>query len=106
MVNTTASKGIHKLPNELLVKILGQVPFTVENFYALSDVNDRFRDLVPCPATLLEIGRRQYPELGLLNNLRKVTYIELLGLKSKDARIRLQSALSQTRVTIRQQEKH
>lgn len=89
----TASKGINKLPNELLIKILGHVPFTVENFYALSDVNDEFRDVVACPATLLKIVRRQYPELALLNNLRRVTYVELLGLKSKDARIKIAVSL-------------
>ncbi|KAK5945661.1 hypothetical protein PMZ80_002867 [Knufia obscura] len=80
MVNTTASKGIHKLPNELLVKILGQVPFTVENFYALSDVNDRFRDLVPCPATLLEIGRRQYPD-----DIYRIAWAEVKGCADKIA---------------------
>ena len=85
-------QGIHKIPNELLVKILAFVPFVRpgpliriasppplphSSHSRLKLVDTRFRNTVASAALRLETVRCQFPELTALRNVTSISLAEL-----------------------------
>ncbi|KAK5080637.1 hypothetical protein LTR70_002653 [Exophiala xenobiotica] len=98
---STEPKGIHKIPNELLVKILAFVPFVPPtpsylgkpgafgSHDRLRRVDDRFRDVVHSAALRLQTVRCQLPELAALRGLTAVSPTELVDFSLLDSDVRL-----------------
>lgn len=90
MAATPELKGIHKVPNEILVKIFAFVPFVPSNISSpeqphvpsgshdrLRQVDSRFRNVVDSPALRLETVRYQYPEVAMLRDVTNVFSADL-----------------------------
>ena len=98
---STEPKGIHKLPNELLINILAFVPFVPPtpsyldkpgafgSHDRLRRVDDRFRDVVDSAALRLQTVRCQFPELAALRGLTAVSPTELVDFSLLDSDVRL-----------------
>lgn len=98
---STEPKGIYKIPNELLVKILAFVPFippspsyigkpgAFGSHDQLRQVDDRFRDVIDSAALRLQTVRCQFPELAALRGLTAVSPTELTNFSSLDSDVRL-----------------
>jgi len=98
---STEPKGIHKIPNEILVNILALVPFvppspscpnkpdSLGSHDRLKQVDHRFRDVVDSAALRLQTARRQFPEQAALRGLITVSATELVDISLLDSNIRL-----------------
>lgn len=113
MATSPEPKGIHKIPNEILVKILTIVPYVPEvdgsvdcssnviegqttvrqtpagagSHVLLRQVNKRFRDIVNSPALRLETVRHQYSELAALRHVTSIGSAELVELALLDTKV-------------------
>lgn len=97
---STESKGIHKIPNELLIEIIAFVPFIRRGFLILPklgylgshvrlrQVDHRFRDIVDSAALRLQTVRCQFPELAALRGITTVSFTKLINFSLIDANVR------------------
>lgn len=97
---STELKGIHKIPNELLIEIIAFVPFIRPGFLILPElsylgshvrlrqVDHHFRDIIDSAALRLQTVRCQFPELAALRGITTVSFTELINFSLIDANVR------------------